>query len=60
MVEDSGVRHRMQSALEAWYQPAAAALIADHLLGQTVASVAGGDSSAGGAAALHRKKALVA
>jgi UDP-N-acetylglucosamine--N-acetylmuramyl-(pentapeptide) pyrophosphoryl-undecaprenol N-acetylglucosamine transferase len=60
MVEDHAVRQRMQTALEAWHQPEAAALIADRLLGQKAASVAGNPCAGGDTAVLPRKKALVA
>lgn len=60
MAEDKTVRTRMQAALEAWHQPAAAQLLAQRLLGGAVTAVIEGDHSAGDATTVHTKKALVA
>ena len=59
MVEDSGVRSRMQTALEGWHHPDAAALIARCLLDQVEPSAAHHELSERGPAALPGRKAMV-
>jgi UDP-N-acetylglucosamine--N-acetylmuramyl-(pentapeptide) pyrophosphoryl-undecaprenol N-acetylglucosamine transferase len=60
MVEDIGVRGRMQAAMQAWHQPEAAAMIADRLLGRTAPAMVGADDAGEDTEVLRRKKALVA
>jgi len=60
MVEDPGVRSRMQAALESWHQPDAASRIAGLVLGPLSGQHAQDSAAPGGTAALTRRNALVA
>ncbi len=59
MVEDTGVRRRMQAALEAWDQPSSAREIAGRLLDQASASPVDAADSMNEPEKLDRRKALV-